>query len=103
MGDAVYNIKMLQCSVDPLDGESEFRILVNDKFVKYLTIDGGLYDADDMCFEPSFISIIPPLPPGDWNTGRISRNVADGQPHFSEVTKVQLPGVSHGIPSKSTT
>ena len=95
MGDAVYNIKMLQCSVDPLDGESEFRILVNDKFVKYLTIDGGLYDADDMCFEPSFISIIPPLPPGDWNTGRISRNVADGQPHFSEVTKVQLPGVSH--------
>ena len=37
----------------------------------------------------------PPLPPGDWNTGRISRNCADGRPHFSEVKKVELPGVTH--------
>ena len=93
-GDTVYDIKLLQCSVDPLD-ESEFRILVDGKFVKYLTIDAGLYIADDMCFAPSLISIIPPLPPGDWNTGRISRNRADGQPHFSEVTKVRLPSISH--------
>ena len=94
MGDAVYHIKLLQASVDPLV-ESHFRILVDGRFVKYLTIDANLYSADDMCFEPSFISILPPLPPGDWNTGRISRNCADGRPHFSEVTKVKLPGVSH--------
>jgi predicted Ser/Thr protein kinase len=93
MGDTVYDIEVLQCSVDPSD-ESEFRILIDGKFVKYLTIDGGLYNVDDMCFAPSLISIIPPLPPGDWNTGRISRNGADGQPHFAEVTKVQLPGIS---------
>ena len=94
MRDTVYDIKLLQASVDPLD-ESEFRILVDGKFVKYLTIDAGLYNADDMCFGPSLISIIPPLPTGDWNTGRISRNGSDGQPHFSEVTKVQLPSISH--------
>ena len=41
-------------NVDPLD-ESEFRILVNDNFVEYLTIDAGLYNADDMCFYPSVI------------------------------------------------
>ncbi|KAF8338592.1 alpha-galactosidase A precursor [Amanita rubescens] len=94
MGDTVYDIKLLQASVDPLD-ESHFRILVDGKFVKYLTIDAELYSADDMCFEPSLISILPPLPPGDWNTGRISRNCADGRPHFSEVTKVELPCISH--------
>ena len=43
-------------------------ILVNDKFVKYLTIDAGYV------FRPV---LYPPLSPGDWNTGRISRNVAD--------------------------
>ncbi|KAF8338695.1 hypothetical protein F5887DRAFT_1273062 [Amanita rubescens] len=51
--------------------------------------------VDDMCFEPSLISILPPLPPGDWNTDRISRNCVDGRPHFSEVTKVELPSISH--------
>ena len=94
MGDTAYDIKVLQVSVDPLD-ESHFRILVDGKFVKYLTIDAKLYSVDDMCFEPSLISILPPLPPGDWNTGRISRNHVDGQPHFSEVTKVDLPAISH--------
>ncbi|KIL58302.1 hypothetical protein M378DRAFT_170724 [Amanita muscaria Koide BX008] len=94
MGNTVYDIKVLQASVDPLD-ESQFRILVDGKFVKYLTIDAKLYSADDMCFEPSLISILPPLPPGDWNTGRISWNCADGHPHFSEVTKVELPSISH--------
>ena len=94
MGDTVYDIKLLQSSINPLD-KSKFHILVDGKFVKYLTIDAGLYNANDMCFTPSLISIIPPLPPGDWNTGRISRNGTDGQPHFSKVTKVQLPSISH--------
>ena len=94
MGDTVNNIKLIGCEADPLY-ESQFRILVDGKFVKYLTIDTGLYDVVEMCFEPSFISTIPPLPSGDWNTGHISRNDADGQPHFSKVTKDQLPGISH--------
>ncbi|KNZ71263.1 hypothetical protein J132_00100 [Termitomyces sp. J132] len=94
MGDTVCDIKVLYVSVDPLD-ESHFRILVDGKFVKYLTIDANLYSVDDMCFEPSLISILPPLPPGDWNTGRISRNCTNGLPHFSEVTKVELPSISH--------
>jgi hypothetical protein len=78
---------VLQASVDLLD-ESQFRILVDGKFVKYLTIDAKLYSADDTCFELSLISILPPVPPGDWNTGRISRNCA-------EVTKVELSSISH--------
>ena len=62
-------------------------------FVKYLTIDAGLYSFDDICFRVTafLISIIPPLPPGDWNTGRTSRNGADGQRHLSEVIKSPTP------------
>ncbi len=107
MGNTVYEIKVLQVSVDPLDeDESHFRILVDGKFVKYLTIDAKLYSVDDMCFEPSLISILPPLPPGDWNTGRISRNRADlFRGHESQTPKYltplasppnRLPRPSHG-------
>ena len=84
-----------------------FRILVDGKFVKYLTIDPKLYIAEDMYFGPTLNSIIPPLPPGDWNTGRISRNCADGLPHLFEVKKVERPSVTQpgtsGISSESTT
>ena len=98
MGDTVpvNDFKLLQASLDHLDEvEHEFRILVDGKFVKYLTIDPKLYSTEDMCFEPILKSILPPLPPGDWNTGRISRNCADGRPHFSEIKKIELPGVTH--------
>lgn len=44
-------LALLQASVD-LEDESEFRMLVDNQHVKYITIDGGLYDVEDMCFEP---------------------------------------------------
>ncbi|KAF1989194.1 hypothetical protein K402DRAFT_411230 [Aulographum hederae CBS 113979] len=43
--------------------ESYFRLLVDGKHIKYLVIDQGLYDVEDMCFEPALLSMIPPLPP----------------------------------------
>ncbi|KAK4210313.1 hypothetical protein QBC37DRAFT_350240 [Rhypophila decipiens] len=93
MADHSPNIQVLQASVDP-EYESEFHILVDNKFVKYITIDAGLYDCDDMCFAPSLLSLMPPLPPGDWNKGRISRNPKTGDPHFSAVLREQLPGIT---------
>lgn len=94
MPGAVPDIQLLQASVDPED-QSEFRILVDRVFVKYLTIDHGLYDVDDMCFGPSLISLLPPLPSGDWNEGHMSHNALNGRPHFAKVTKGQLPGVTN--------
>lgn len=94
MPDAVPDFRLLEASVDE-EAESEFRILVDGKFIKYLTIDPGLYDVDDMCFEPVFVTILPPLPSGDWNTAQISRNTLNGQPHFVGVVKAQLPAVTN--------
>lgn len=93
MPGTIPDIQVLQASVDSED-QSEFRILVDRNFIKYLTIDPGLYDVSDMCFAPSLISMLPPLPPGDWNKGYISHNTSNLRPHFTRVTKLQLPGVT---------
>ncbi|KAI3337713.1 alpha-galactosidase A precursor [Ustulina deusta] len=86
-------IQVLQASVDP-GSDSEFRLLIDNKFVKYITIDGGLYSLDEMCFGPSLISLLPPLPAGDWNEGRISLNPTTGAAHFATVLKTRLPRIT---------
>lgn len=93
MADQTPNILLLQASVDP-EYESEFRVLVDNKFVKYITIDAGLHDSDEMCFGPSLISLLPPLPPGDWTKARISRDLKTGGTRFSAVSKTRLPGIT---------
>ncbi|KAK3942998.1 alpha-galactosidase A precursor [Diplogelasinospora grovesii] len=44
--------KSFRQSVDPESDESEFRVLVDNKFVKYITIYGGLFMCDEMCASP---------------------------------------------------
>ncbi len=94
MSDSVPSIVLLNCEVDA-DGISDFRLLVNGKFVKYVTIDPGLYDSGDMCFGPSLISMLPPLPPGEWNEGYISRNQVDNRPCFTRTSQTRLPGITN--------
>lgn len=91
---AASNVQVLQASVDP-DDVSDFRILVDGRFVKYITIDAGLYSLDDMCFGPSLVSLLPPLPSGDWNKAHISQNFETGDPYFSTISKLQLPSVTN--------
>lgn len=89
------NIKLLQVSVDPTnEDEHEFRVLIDGHFVKYIIIDPGLYEPGDMCFGPTFISILPPLLEGDWNHGHISRDPATGNPHFATALKIDLAGIT---------
>jgi hypothetical protein len=88
------NIQVLQVSVDP-DDESHFRVLVGGKLTKYLTVDTGVYDPDDMCFAPFLIPLLPPLPPGDWNMGHISKDPTHGRPYFATAKKILLPTVTH--------
>ncbi|KAI1091509.1 alpha-galactosidase A precursor [Rostrohypoxylon terebratum] len=93
MTDHAPNILVLQASVDP-EAESEFRVLVDNKFVKYITIDPGVFGVDDMCFGPSLIPLLPPLPAGDWTTGCISRDPKTGDAHFSAVSETCLQGIT---------
>ncbi|THV53194.1 hypothetical protein BGAL_0057g00340 [Botrytis galanthina] len=74
---------------------SYFRILVDGKRFKYITIDPGTYLARDLC-SPSLLSKkLPPLPSeGDaesWNLARIS--LVGGIPTVVEAFKAALPAI----------
>jgi predicted Ser/Thr protein kinase len=87
-------IELLQAEVDEND-QSFFRLLVNGRNIKYVTIDPGLYSADDMCFGPSLVSLLPALPAGDWNDGLVTKNESNGQPHFAYAIRTAFPGVEN--------
>ncbi|KAK3641220.1 hypothetical protein LTR56_011460 [Elasticomyces elasticus] len=85
--------RTLQASVDDED-DSHFRILVNGDTIRYLTVASGVYTAQDMCFSPTFMSLLPSFPPGDWNEACISRDAGSGEPYFRDCTKRSLPGIT---------
>lgn len=87
------HIQVLQASVDP-EGDSDFRILVNNESVKYITIESGLFGLEEMCFGPSLISLLPPLPSSEWNQARVSRDPVNSVASFSIVPETTLPGIT---------
>ncbi|KAL4917598.1 hypothetical protein BDW62DRAFT_201623 [Aspergillus aurantiobrunneus] len=62
-------IDLLKAYVDEGDGDSFFRLQVDGRSIKYLTIEPGLYSVEDMRFGPALTSLLPEFPPGDWNDG----------------------------------
>ncbi|KAF9882594.1 hypothetical protein FE257_006223 [Aspergillus nanangensis] len=87
-------IDLLQAEVDE-NNQSFFRLLVDGRTVKYITVEPGIYSTEDMCFGPSLVSILPPLPSGDWNDGLVVRDANDGRPQFAYVSLTQFPGVQN--------
>lgn len=87
-------IELLQAEVDE-DNESFFRLLVDGRIIKYITIEPGLYSSEDMCFGPSLVSILPEFPPGDWNDGRVAKDPTSSRPHFASVNMTEFPGVQN--------
>lgn len=87
-------IELLQADVGE-DDQSFFRLLVNGRSIKYITIETGIYSVEDMCFGPSLAALLPDLPPGDWNDGLVAKNPHDGQPYFASTKITQFPGVQN--------
>lgn len=85
--------QLLQASIDP-DGSGDIRILVGRKTIKYIIFETGAYDAEDLCFEPSLLALLPPLPEGDWNEALVSHDPKTGSASFSRVQKVELAGIA---------
>jgi len=85
-------VELLQASIDEHD-ESHFRFLVDKKFVKYVTIDAGLYSVEDICFAPALIPLLPAFPPSDWNDGHLAKDPETSKPVFSRAVRQQFPGV----------
>ncbi|KAI9838942.1 MAG: hypothetical protein M1819_004150 [Sarea resinae] len=84
-------VQLLQASIDS-NTVSDFRVLVNGKSIKYIKIDPGIYDDDDMGSGPIFPTLIPPLPSGEWNVATISKDEKNnGEAYFASASKVDLP------------
>ncbi|KAJ5091697.1 alpha-galactosidase A precursor [Penicillium alfredii] len=87
-------IELLQAEVDEND-QSFFRLLVDDLSIRYITVEPHIYSAEDMCFGPSLVSLLPDFPPGDWNDGLVARDAKDGRPYFACFNLTQFPGVQN--------
>ena len=85
-------IQILNLEVDT-DGVSDFRILVDGRSFKYVTIDHGVYETSVMVWDRLLIPVLPPLPKGEWNEGHIKRHPDTGMPYFTQYSKVELPGI----------
>lgn len=89
------NIQLLATLVDTNHEEDgEHRFLVDGTHVKYFTVAPGILPNDDWTFGPDMLAGLPPLPPGDWNTGHVGFHSASGQADFLHTAKEDLPGVT---------
>jgi hypothetical protein len=93
MSCSPHDIRVLQASVDP-EGDSEFKILIDNTYVRYITIDAGLYSVDEMCSGPPLVALLPPLPPSRWKQARVGRNLTTERVGFSDLLDTPLPGVT---------
>jgi hypothetical protein len=73
---------------------SYYRMLVNKKHFKYITIEPKIYEADDLCFPPILLSKLPPFPAGDWNYGRISQAAENPTTFFAETSRKHFPSIT---------
>ena len=67
------DLKILHLSVDDTGLESYYRVLVDGNHFKYISIDPGVYEVEDLTFPQALLSKLPPLPYGEWNLGHIAK------------------------------
>jgi predicted Ser/Thr protein kinase len=90
------NIKLLTTLVDLNDEkDGEYRFLVDNRNVKYVSVAPGSLPKDDRTFAPILIPLLPEFPPGNWNVGHVSKNDLTEQLEFTKTTFSQLPGVEN--------
>jgi hypothetical protein len=89
------DLKILHLSVDDTGLESYYRVLVDGKYFKYISIDSGVYDVEDLTFPQALLSKLPNLPSGEWNLGHISKNEENTSPHFSWTLQRTFSGIQH--------
>lgn len=87
-------IKLLAALVDEDDEEGDqYRFLVDNKYVKYVTTEPGSLPGIDRTFAPDLLQTIPEFPSGEWTEGHIAKNKDTGTPFFSSTSTNKLPAV----------
>lgn len=91
-------IYILQGKVDPAEQEqTELRILVDQKDIKYPTMDPGVFRLEEtrlaQTLTPLLLNAIRKADIYDWNRGHISRR--NGRLHFHAHRKTPLPAITN--------
>jgi hypothetical protein len=89
------DLKVLHLYVDDTGLESYYRVLVDSKYFKYISIDSGVYDVEDLTFPQALLSKLPNLPPGEWNLGHIAKSEDNISPHFAWTTQKTFSSIQH--------
>ncbi|KAI0837092.1 hypothetical protein F5Y06DRAFT_91837 [Hypoxylon sp. FL0890] len=90
------NVQLLAALADFDDKEeSEYRFLVDEKHIKYVTVDPGVLPKENRTFAPVLIETLPQFPPGDWNEGHVSKDQVTGHLVFSRTSRSDLAGVKN--------
>lgn len=92
---------ILNQEIDRNNEPSYYRMLVDGKHFKYITIDAGTYEVDGLCFPPDLLQNLPQFPPGEWNSGRIAQTGEGLNPIFTETCRKNFRSVSPLWHSKS--
>ena len=85
---------VLDIADDPDTPATHYRLSEDSGRIVYVSIDAGVYDEDDDYFPPMLMDLLPPLPPGDWTKGHITKTEERPQPHFAWTRQVDLPRIT---------
>lgn len=88
------NLEVLHVADDPSSPATIYRLTKDDGRIVHVSIDPGVYDEDDYSFPSILIPKLPPLPPGSWNKGHITRTEENPKPHFAWTRHVNLPRIT---------
>jgi hypothetical protein len=70
-------VSILNQEIDRNNEPSYYRMLVDGKNFKYITIDAGIYEVDDLCFPQVLVQKLPQFPQGEWNILDASLKLAE--------------------------
>ncbi|KAL1584497.1 hypothetical protein WHR41_06359 [Cladosporium halotolerans] len=91
-------IQLLHASIDNDNDDAignYFRLLVDNTSIKYIFVPAGAYRTADLLSGPGIKALLPPLPPGDWNSGSVSKDPRTGRHHFDKVQREAFHGVTN--------
>ena len=88
------DLEILHLSVDDTGLESYYRVLVDGKYFKFVSIDSGVYDVEDLTFPKALLSKLPQLPPGEWNLGHIAKD-ENNSPRFVWTVQKTFPSIQN--------
>jgi serine/threonine protein kinase len=68
---------------------------VEGKHFKYISIDSGVYDVEDLTFPQALVSQLPLLPSGEWNLGHIAKGEDKISPCFAWTIQRTFSSIQH--------